>query len=123
MILGSFSMMVGVLLIFLIFVLLAAARQSEMGMTRAIGARRGHLIQMFIFEGTAYSLISSAVGVAAGLGVSALIVLTLNNIFSTFTDFFEFSPNFSLNGIIISYCLGMVISFATATVSAYRVSY
>ena len=123
MILGSFSMMVGVLLIFLIFVLLAAARRSEMGMTRAIGARRGHLIQMFVFEGTAYSLISSAAGVAAGLGVSALIVLTLNNIFSTFTDFFEFSPNFSINGIIISYCLGMVISFATVTVSAYRVSY
>ncbi len=123
MIFGSFSMMVGILLIFLIFVLLAAARRSEMGMMRAIGARRGHLIQMFIFEGTAYSLISAAIGVALGLGVSALMVITLNNIFSTFTDFFELKPSFTINGIIISYCLGMVITFVTVTVSAYRVSY
>ena len=51
-----FSIMVGVLLIFLIFVMLAAARRSEMGMARAVGAKRSHLIQMFVFEGTAYAL-------------------------------------------------------------------
>ena len=48
MIMGSFSIMVGVLLIFLIFVMLAAARRSEMGMARAVGAKRRHLIQMML---------------------------------------------------------------------------
>ena len=38
-IIGLFSVMVGILLIFLIFVMLAAARRTEMGMTRAIGAK------------------------------------------------------------------------------------
>ncbi|GIT02405.1 MAG: hypothetical protein CM1200mP27_10300 [Chloroflexota bacterium] len=46
-IMGLFSIMVGVLLIFLIFVMLAAARRAEMGMARAVGAKRRHLIQMF----------------------------------------------------------------------------
>ena len=34
---GSFSIMVGMLLIFLVFVLLAAARSTELGMARAVG--------------------------------------------------------------------------------------
>ena len=64
---GLFSIMVGILLIFLIFVMLAAARRSELGMARAVGARRWHLVQMFVFEGTAYSLVSGIVGVGLGL--------------------------------------------------------
>ena len=72
--LGLFSVGVGVLLVFLIFVMLAAARRTEMGMARAIGAKRSHLVQMFIFEGTAYNLVSAALGVTVGLGVGYLIV-------------------------------------------------
>ena len=37
---SMFSIVVGILLIFLIFVMLAAARRSEMGMARAVGAKR-----------------------------------------------------------------------------------
>ena len=37
---SSFSITVGILLIFLIFVMLAAERRNEMGMARAVGARR-----------------------------------------------------------------------------------
>ena len=80
-IMGLFSVIVGVLLIFLIFVMLAAARRTEMGMARAVGARRAHLIQMFVFEGTAYSLVSAAIGVGIGLGISSLIVVIANRIF------------------------------------------
>ena len=36
-VMGLFSVIVGVLLIFLIFVMLAAARRTEMGMARAVG--------------------------------------------------------------------------------------
>ena len=81
-IMGLFSIMVGVLLIFLIFVMLAAARRTEMGMARAVGAKRRHLVQMFVFEGTAYALVSGAVGVFLGLGASALIVVIANRIFA-----------------------------------------
>ena len=67
---GLFSVMVGILLIFLIFVMLSAARRTEMGMVRAVGGKRSHLVQMFIFEGTAYDLAASAIGVTVGLLVS-----------------------------------------------------
>ena len=62
---GSFSIAAGILLIFLIFVMLAAERRGEIGMARAIGTRRGHLVEMFVFEGAAYDLAAAAVGGAA----------------------------------------------------------
>ena len=120
--LGLFSVGVGVLLVFLIFVMLAAARRTEMGMARAVGAKRSHLVQMFIFEGAAYNLAAAALGVTIGLGVGYLIVVATNQILSGTTDGFEFAYSFELRSAIVAYCLGMIITFATVAVSAYRVS-
>ena len=119
---GLFSILVGVLLIFLIFVMLAAARKSEMGMARAVGAKRGHLVQMFVFEGTAYALIAAAVGVLLGLAVSAIMVEVMNWIISKFDVDFRLTTHFEPRSVIVAYCLGMVITFATIAFSAYRVS-
>ena len=120
---STFSIASGILLIFLIFVLLAGARKSEMGMARAVGAKRRNLIEMFVFEGTAYALVSAAVGVVLGLAVSGLMVGILNSVFSTFDDDFTLKLHFTLPTIVVSYCLGMIITFATVGISAYRVSY
>ncbi len=122
---GLFSIMVGILLIFLIFVMLAAARRSELGMARAVGAKRWHLVQMFVFEGTAYSLVSGVVGVGLGLLASALIVGIINQIFAgggSGSDDFQLTRHFELRSAIVAYCLGMVITFMTVAISAYRVS-
>ena len=120
--LGLFSVMVGILLIFLIFIMLAAARRSEMGMARAVGAKRSHLVQMFVFEGTAYAVVAAAVGVLIGLAVSALITSSVNRIISGFDDDFRFAWHFEARSAIIAYCLGMVITLVTISVSSYRVS-
>ena len=117
-----FSIAVGILLIFLIFVMLAAARRSEMGMARAVGAKRRHLVQMFVFEGTAYSLASAAVGVGLGLLVAAVMIGVLNRLFATFDENFRLTTHFEARTIIISYCLGMLITFITVAVSATRVN-
>ncbi len=121
-ILGLFSIMVGILLIFLIFIMLAAARRSEMGMARAVGAKRHHLVQMFVFEGTAYAIVAAAVGVLIGLAVSALITSSVNQIISGFDDDFRFTWHIEARSAIISYCLGMFITLVTISVSSYRVS-
>ena len=49
------------MLIFMIFVMLAAERKTEMGMARAVGAQRNNLVQMFVSEGMAYNLMAGAV--------------------------------------------------------------
>lgn len=122
---GLFSIMVGILLIFLIFVMLAAARRSELGMARAVGAKQWHLVQMFVFEGTAYSLVSGVVGVALGLLASALIVGIINQIFAgggAGAGDFQLTRHFEVRSAVVAYCLGMVITLITVGVSAYRVS-
>ena len=124
-VMGLFSVIVGVLLIFLIFVMLAAARRTEMGMVRAVGARRVHLVQMFVFEGTAYSLVSAAIGAGIGLGVSSLIVVIANRIFQAGgmdRGDFQLTRHFEPESIVVAYCLAMVITLITVGLSAYRVS-
>ncbi len=119
---SSFSITVGILLIFLIFVMLAAARKNEMGMARAVGARRRHLVLMFLFEGTAYAVVAAAIGVGLGLLVSAAMITVLNEIFSSFDDSFKLAIHFEPRSVIVTYCLGTMIAFTTVAISAYRVS-
>ena len=122
MLFSLFSIAVGILLIFLIFVMLASARRSEMGMARAVGAKRRHLVQMFTFEGTAYSLVSAAVGVVLGLATSAGVIVIVNRLLTSFEEDFQMSIHYEPRTIIVSYCVGMIITFATVAVFSYRVS-
>jgi putative ABC transport system permease protein len=117
---GLFGIASGLLLIFLIFVMLAAERKSEMGMTRAIGAQRNHLIQMFVYEGTAYDLAAAAVGVALGALTGLIIALTLGRAFAS-TDL-AIRPNLTFTSLAVSYALGMLVTFITVLFSARRVS-
>jgi putative ABC transport system permease protein len=121
-ILGLFSIMVGILLIFLIFVMLAAARRSEMGMARAVGAKRRDLVQMFVFEGTTYALLAAAFGVLLGLAVSVLMVVVINRFIGVSEEDFRFTHHFAIRSAIVAYSLGMIITLVTVWVSANLVS-
>ena len=80
---GTFSIAAGILLIFLIFVMLAAERRGELGIARAVGTRRGHLVQMFTFEGAAYDLIAAAVGASSAQLVAYGMVFVIASAFGT----------------------------------------
>ena len=121
-IMGTFSMMAGVMLIFLIFVMLAAERKPEMGIARAIGMRRRHLVQSFVYEGLAYDLISALVGALLGIGVGLALVSIMANIFAGDEDGFELVMNYRWQSFVISYCLGVVLTFVTVYFSSYRAS-
>jgi putative ABC transport system permease protein len=117
---GQFSVAAGVLLIFLIFVMLAAERKHELGIARAVGMKRGHLMRMFAFEGALYALLASALGSVAGVGVGWLMVHVIGKAFagSGFTISFATSPQ----NVVIAFCLGMVLTFAVVLISSWRVS-
>jgi putative ABC transport system permease protein len=117
---GSFSMAAGVLLIFLIFVMLAAERRPEMGIARAVGTQRRHLVQSFLYEGAVYDLIAAAVGVVLGIGVSYLMVRLVGNAFAGR----DLDLRYSLSGrsLAIASSLGVLLTFGVVTVSAWRVS-
>ncbi|MCH7740586.1 MAG: FtsX-like permease family protein [Chloroflexi bacterium] len=122
MIFGSFSIIVGLLLIFLVFVLLAAAREQEMGMARAIGTKRGHLIRLFTFEGTAYALLAGLIGTALGIVAAFGLVAILNSIFSDEDTAFTIRASIETRSIVVAFSAGVLLTLATVAVSAYRVS-
>jgi putative ABC transport system permease protein len=117
---GQFSVAAGVLLIFLIFVMLAAERKHELGIARAVGMRRGHLMRMFAFEGALYALLASALGSVAGVGVGWLMVRVIGKAFAG--SGFEISFATSPQNVVIAFCLGMVLTFAVVLISSWRVS-
>ena len=117
---GLFSIAAGVLLIFLIFVMLAAARKSEMGMARAVGTKRKHLVQMFIFEGVVYDLGAAIVGVALGVLVTYAIAGIMARIVQQTS--LELAIHVEPASLIVSFTLGMLVTFVTVAISAWRVS-
>ena len=118
---GLFAIASGILLIFMIFVMLAAERRSEMGMARAVGMQRLHLTESFLAEGMAYNIGSAAVGALLGLGVAFLLVLSLAQIFSDALGF-GITFNFNWQGFLIAYSLGVVLTFATVAFSSFRIA-
>ena len=117
---GSFSVAAGVLLIFLIFAMLAEERRSEMGISRAIGMQRDHLIQMFMSEGMAYNLGAAVIGVLLGLAVTVGMVSIINTGLEAFG--FTFRWNVTWQSLVTSGGIGIVITFLTMTISSFRAS-
>src|SRR5215471_18721892 len=115
-----FSLAISLLLIFLIFVLLAAERRAEMGMARAIGVLRRHLVLMYVFEGTVYDLISSFVGLLIGLGIGTALFLFLGPILARFN--FPLKLVIQPRSMVMAYCLGVIFTFCSVGVSAWVVS-
>ena len=117
---GSFSIMVGMLLIFLVFVLLAAARSTELGMARAVGLKRRDLIQLFTYEGTVYSFLAAIAGTLLGVGLSFGLVYILQDLIGT--DNFNILPYYSPISFLIAFASGLILTFITVVFSAYRAS-
>jgi putative ABC transport system permease protein len=118
--LGLFSIGAGILLIVMIFVMLAADRKSEMGMARAVGMKRLHLIEQFLAEGMAYNLGAAAIGVFLGVLFAFGLATVASSTFSAFG--ISFTPHVTARTIIVSYSLGVVLTFLTVTFSSWRVS-
>ncbi|MGA1792359.1 MAG: ABC transporter permease [Thermoplasmatota archaeon] len=121
---GSFSILAGIILIINIFVMLGEERKSEMGISRAVGMRRKHLREGFVYEGSIYAVISSALGAALGVGVAYLVLVFLDMIFQNgfgTTGIID-SFTFSMQSVVTAFTFGMLITILTVSLSAKRIS-
>ncbi len=117
---GQFSVVAGILLIFLIFVMLAAERKRELGITRAIGAQASHVVRMFVFEGAMYALIASAIGAALGIAVGWGMVRIMAIAVGEFD--LKLVHDFRPMSLLLAYLIGVVLTVAVVMISAWRVS-
>ena len=120
---GLFSIGVGLLLIFLIFSMLAAERKREMGVSRAVGMQRRHLIRMFMAEGAIYSLGSAMVGAIIGIGLGFLLIFLSGGAFGEDpTEEFSITAHVELQSVLVSFFLGSIITFVTVIFASRRIS-
>jgi len=121
--LGSFTIIAGVLLIINIFVMLAEERKGEMGVARALGMRRSHLVQSFVAEGLAYALLSAAVGTFVGLVIAGVILWAFTLIFpAALFGGVQFVLTWTDLDLIRGFTIGFLITMATILLASWRVS-
>jgi putative ABC transport system permease protein len=122
---GSFAIIAGILLLVIIFVMLAEERKPELGMLRAIGMKRSRLVRSFIVEGTVYALVASLLGIVVGLGVGRAVVIVAGRIFSGY-DTGEGALHLVFHVTAISvvngFALGFLIALATVALTSMRIS-
>ncbi|HEX3723440.1 MAG TPA: FtsX-like permease family protein, partial [Nitrolancea sp.] len=118
-VMGLFSIVSGILLIFVIFTMLASERRAEMGMARAVGMTRSQLIQGFITEGTGYDLGAALIGAAIGVLVSLAMVRVLGTLVG---GSLAIEPHVTLRSLFVAYALGVSVTFLTIVFAAVRAS-
>ena len=118
---GLFSIAAGILLIFLIFIMLAAERKPEMGMARAVGAKRRHLVESFLAEGMGYDLGAAIVGLVAGVFVTFGMVALINSVAEEGFGL-ELRTSLTARSLIVAFCLGVISTFAVIFLAAIRAS-
>jgi putative ABC transport system permease protein len=121
---GTFSIAAGILLIFLIFVMLATERRGELGIARAIGTRRGHLVEMFTFEGAAYDVLAAAVGALLGAVFAFGMVFVMARAFGAgdADEGLQIQFAVSARSLLIAFAIGMLLTLMVVAFSAWRVS-
>lgn len=116
---GTFSIVSGILLIFLIFTVLAAERRSELGMSRAVGLQRADLVRQFVTEGLAYDFMAALVGATLGVAAALLLAGAITNLLG---GGLELTARVSPRSVAIGYTLGVVITFITVSIAAVQIS-
>jgi len=119
-VLGAFSLFSGMLLIVLVFSLVALERRTELGITRALGARRREVILLLAIEGGLYSLISALFGLGAGLALALGIIGLAQGLVEQYG--FHLEPVVEPASVAASYGLGVVLTFVAVTATAWRSS-
>lgn len=122
---GSFSIIAGALLLVNIFVMLADERKAQLGMLRAIGMRRSRMIGALTLEGSGYALAAVIPGALLGLAVGWTVAQIAAQIFRSF------SPNgegltitfaFTRTSLVNAIALGLVIGITTVLLTSVRLS-
>ena len=121
---GTFAIIAGILLLVNIFVMLAEERKSELGMLRAIGMKRADLVRVFTLEGVMYAGLAALFGAVVGVGVGAAIVQIASKIFanSVFRSDLRVELTVHLVSVAAGGLVGFAISFVTVLLTSLRIS-
>lgn len=117
---AGIALFVGVFIILNTFSIIVAQRTRELALLRSMGASRGQVITSVVLEALVIGLIASVIGLAAGVGVGALLA----TIFSSFggTNLELAGIGVPMTAVISSFAVGMIVTVVAAVMPALRAS-
>lgn len=126
---GTFSVLAGLLLLVNLFVMLAEERKRELGLARATGLERWHLMRVFSLEGLFYAVTASVLGCFAGAGLAWAVVDSASGLVGSGSGAHEpgraaFSLHLVLpTGLLVTAGLiGLGLSMATVWITSGRIA-
>jgi putative ABC transport system permease protein len=118
---GSFSVLAGILLLVNLFVMLAEERKTELGMLRAVGFTRRRLTRAFAVEGAIYAIVAAAVGAFVGVGIGWVVARVAGPLFGA-----EQASSYPLvidpTSLAIGAGTGLLISLLTIWATSLRIA-
>jgi putative ABC transport system permease protein len=119
---GFFSVIAGILLLVNLFVMLSEERKTELGMLRAVGFKRNHLVRTFAMEGALYSVVASVLGAVLGIGVGWVIAQISASVFSSGSSRFGAGVAIVPRSLLLGATIGLTISMLTVWGTSLRIS-
>ncbi|MCW3843012.1 ABC transporter permease [Micromonospora yasonensis] len=116
---AAVALLVGTFLILNTFSIIVAQRTRELALMRAVGASRRQMIGSVVLEAIAVGLIASVFGLAAGVGVGALLAWAFGNLAGGLTLAGIGVPAAAVIG---AFSVGLVITVVAALLPALRAS-
>jgi putative ABC transport system permease protein len=112
------ALFVGVFLILNTFSIVVAQRVRELALTRALGASRRQLVTSVLVEALVIGLVASALGLAAGIGVGALLAVLA----AQFSSLPLASLGVPASALVAAPVVGVVVTLVAAVLPAARAS-
>ncbi|MFE9658097.1 ABC transporter permease [Micromonospora sp. NPDC006431] len=116
---AAVALLVGTFLILNTFSIIVAQRTRELALMRAVGASRRQIIGSVVLEAIAVGLIASVFGLAAGIGIGALLAWAFGNLAGGLTLAGIGVPAAAVIG---AFAVGLVITVVAALLPALRAS-
>jgi putative ABC transport system permease protein len=118
---GSFSVLAGILLLVNLFVMLAEERKTELGMLRAVGFTRRRLIRAFAVEGSIYAIVAAALGAVTGIGIGWVVAVVAGPLFGA-DQGSSYPLVIEATSLAIGAGTGLVISLVTIWATSLRIA-
>ena len=116
---AAIALFVGAFIIFNTFSMLVAQRTRELALMRALGASRRQVTRSVLLEAVVVGLISSVLGLAAGVGVAKLLTAVFGAVGAQFPS----GPTvIALRTVVVSFVVGVLVTSLAALLPARRAS-
>jgi putative ABC transport system permease protein len=121
---GGFSVIAAILLLVNIIVMLAEERKSELGILRAIGLKRNHLVRTFAIEGAIYSVVAAAGGALLGIGIGRIVSTIASSISNSQSNAGTLEMRFTVvpGHVVTGFVMGVLISLVTVWLTSLRIA-